>query len=771
MEPEVRPVFEIENLCAINCQAPDLTAQMQPYTHLKEGTIVIRFRSYELHSGGAALLTFVNNQYPASYFSIYVVVSSMVGFVKKVISRDQADFHTIIVNANEQAQVNMVNTLAIRIKAGEGYKIYLNGRLIRDYPDSNACFLNDISLRGQIDTVLVGKMVDAQKMKQREMLFHGDIDFLRLYDVPLTDKSLCEMTAQTTPDFRVRIPEKGSLSVPVKLCEPGYQGAGNFRIPVPLRTLKGTILVTFDKMFQGPQDHPNRIHLVMRRSEDGGRTWKHAQTLVRFPGNAQAIDSCMLQDRDTGRIFLLTSTYPENVTVFTSDSGVGYVCENGDNKRILVDDAGRQYLVEPDGRVTINGCDTSYTANRNGTELYQNGTLVGYTYMEKCPLRIPRTSFLVMLTSDDDGLTWSEPVDLNPMLKKEWMHFWGCGPGTGIQLKYGEHRGRLLMQTYCFNKHSIESPMFIYSDDHGKTWHMGETINDHRLYNGKMYFAETADHWDLDSSESQGVELPNGTVLLYAKNYRNPTRCIAVAISKDGGVTFDPVVKHDPVLHSTYSMSIIEWPVPIMGETAYVYCSSDTRAGNYNGAAKIGFFREDGQGGHIEWRYSRLFKPGAFGYCFLCPVSDDTLGVAYESSGALHLSFQTMNLAFLLSNDDRPLNPLRLCTKVLRPEASGTRITLCFDQLVMLTGERVLYVHKDSKWLPAYYVGRDQSSRCYDFFLPDVPPSSVSEIALSAEADVVTCNGMLYHYDRDRRNFIWQYYNKPYVSLKGSGAV
>ena len=93
----------------------------------------------------------------------------------------------------------------------------------------------------------------------------------------------------------------------------------------------------------------------------------------------------------------------------------------------------------PTGRVTRDGQCTGFTASKDGTELYKNGEWIGYTYTEKCPLRVPLTSFLIMLYSDDDGKTWSEPIDLNPLLKKEWMHFWGCGPGTGIQLKYGPH--------------------------------------------------------------------------------------------------------------------------------------------------------------------------------------------------------------------------------------------------------------------------------------------------------------------------------------------
>lgn len=765
------PILSIENLCAVNCCAPDLTEHFLPFTELEEGTIIIRFRNYEMHSGGAALLSFVNTQYPASYFCIFIVLASMVGFSKKVISRDQSDYHTILVSANETVEVNMINTLAIRIRAHKGYSVFLNGRMIKDYPDPNACFLKDISLRGKIDTVLAGKMVDAQKIKQHDMLYHGDIDYIRLYDTPLSDEALTEITGQTVPDYRVRVPEGGVLNAPEYLCFSGYQGAANFRIPVPMRTIKGTLLATFDKMFLGLQDHPNRNHLMMRRSEDGGQTWKHARTILKFPGNAQAIDSCMLQDRDTGRIFLLTTTFPENVTTFTSDIGIGFVREKDITKRILVDDAGRKYLVEPDGAVTLNGKETGYTARNEGSELYFGDKFVGYTRMEKTIIRMPRISYLMMLYSDDDGKTWSKPINLNPLLKKEWMHFWGCGPGTGIQLKHGKHKGRLVMQTYCFNKYSIESPILIYSDDHGSTWQMGEAINDNRLYDGKIWNAETADNWELDCSESQPVELPDGTVLLYCKNFRSPERSIAIAVSHDGGETFDPVVRHDRVLHSTYSMSIIEWPVPIEGKTAYIYASADSQAGNYNGAVKIGYYEPDPDGGKIIWAHSRMFKPGIFGYCFLCSVTDDVLGIAYESSGALHLSFQTMNLRFLLSDDDTPLEPLKLCRTDLQRNGNDTIITLHFDQLIMLTGERVVYALCGERWRPARYMGRNEDGKTYSFILPDTDPKEISKTAISEKADLATVNGMLYNYDREKETLIWQYYNRPYVSLNGSGAV
>ena len=39
--------------------------------------------------------------------------------------------------------------------------------------------------------------------------------------------------------------------------------------------------------------------------------------------------------------------------------------------------------------------------------------------------------------SDDDGLTWSEPADLSPAIKKPNWTWYATGPGHGIQLASG----------------------------------------------------------------------------------------------------------------------------------------------------------------------------------------------------------------------------------------------------------------------------------------------------------------------------------------------
>ncbi len=80
-----------------------------------------------------------------------------------------------------------------------------------------------------------------------------------------------------------------------------------------------------------------------------------------------------------------------------------------------------------------------------------------------------------VLSSNDEGLTWSEPVQLN--LKKEGWVLYGPAPGHGIQLA----SGRLLfpgMYNSNENTNSINEwgSYFFFSDDHGESWHIGHVF-------------------------------------------------------------------------------------------------------------------------------------------------------------------------------------------------------------------------------------------------------------------------------------------------------
>jgi sialidase-1 len=68
--------------------------------------------------------------------------------------------------------------------------------------------------------------------------------------------------------------------------------------------------------------------------------------------------------------------------------------------------------------------------------------------------------------SDDDGRTWSRPVEITATTKKSDWWWYATGPGIGIQLRDGPHKGRLVIP--C-----------DYTDKNGYGSHMSRIIGEH----------------------------------------------------------------------------------------------------------------------------------------------------------------------------------------------------------------------------------------------------------------------------------------------------
>lgn len=83
--------------------------------------------------------------------------------------------------------------------------------------------------------------------------------------------------------------------------------------------------------------------------------------------------------------------------------------------------------------------------------------------------------------SDDDGITWSEPIDITRFAMPDHHNAYALGPGHGITL----NDGTLLVPIWMVPKHFEEpltrhSPSVIstfYSQDCGETWAVGEILN------------------------------------------------------------------------------------------------------------------------------------------------------------------------------------------------------------------------------------------------------------------------------------------------------
>ncbi|XP_044288889.1 sialidase-4 [Varanus komodoensis] len=164
---------------------------------------------------------------------------------------------------------------------------------------------------------------------------------------------------------------------------------------------------------------------------------------------------------------------------------------------------------------------------------------------------------LCYVSSSDQGLSWSHVTDLTQqvigMSIKDWATF-ALGPGHGIQLK----SGRLLLPAYayyidckeCFGKLCKTTPhaFTFFSDDHGQSWHFGESIP------------------NLQTVECQmvSVDEEDGSNVLYC-NARSPLGFRVQALSTDDGAVFHAGQLVQRLVEPPHGChgSIIGFPAPL----------------------------------------------------------------------------------------------------------------------------------------------------------------------------------------------------------------
>jgi sialidase-1 len=75
------------------------------------------------------------------------------------------------------------------------------------------------------------------------------------------------------------------------------------RIPALVLTTRGTLLAAWDAR-PTMADVPSHIRIVLRRSQDGGRSWDAARTVRADTAPLGFGDPSLLVDRSSGRVFL-----------------------------------------------------------------------------------------------------------------------------------------------------------------------------------------------------------------------------------------------------------------------------------------------------------------------------------------------------------------------------------------------------------------------------------------------------------------------------------
>ncbi|BFT70711.1 exo-alpha-sialidase [Paenibacillus sp. P36] len=439
----------------------------------------------------------------------------------------------------------------------------------------------------------------------------------------------------------------------ISLFYPGLAGSATYRIPSLITTSKGTIIAGIDARISNSLDNPNKINTAIRRSVDHGVTWDDVQQLVSYPGEgrdgAAAIDTALLEDEVTGTIWMLFSHTPGGIGLRSSEIGTGF-SENAE--RLLFDSSGHTYRLLPNGHVfNSQGESTPFTVDEEGNVLVDGGKK-GNIFLKKGidpdeTLLEARTSFLQIIKSEDDGLTWSRPIELNPAVKEAWMAFIGAGPGRGIQIKHGNYKGRLVFPIYFSNHHGKMSCAVIFSDDHGKSWRRGASPNDGRTFIGQSLKAETLSAEGADLTESQVIELPDGGLRVYMRNHAGLHRT-AVAMSLDGGETWSETKYDQALLDPVCQSSVITYPDMGDGKTRVLFANPADPQKRRNGTIRLS---EDGGS---TWRYAKEVDGYTFSYSCLTVLANGDIALLYESDFSetkeMTIKFTTFSLDWLASS-------------------------------------------------------------------------------------------------------------------------
>lgn len=426
-----------------------------------------------------------------------------------------------------------------------------------------------------------------------------------------------------------------------KLFYAGYSGVRSFRIPSLLYTKRGTLIAAADARLEEGCDNPNRIDKVVRRSFDQGRSWGSMITALEMQGKGRegcaAIDPCMLYDGKTERIIMFYCYSPAGIGLQNANAGTGYDSQGrkllydredkvfcyeardlqcgSRNSQADKDGGGLAALTEPMPVTGQDGEQSGYVVGRNGS-LTKDGRDCGNIRLSNGELREFPTCYLQYIYSDDEGATWSAPIDVTFQVKASWMRFIGPGPGRGIVKEKGTAKGRYVIPVYYSNLYGLLSAAVIYSDDQGISWHMGASPNDVRCGGGsRLDFSR-----EHSLQEMQVVELQSGVLRAFIRNTM-PEEVICYADSADGGETW---TAPEPLMYLKNPVCMLSAVNLQEGGDQILLSGPWHRTERINGTVLRS------HDGGLTLSDQCAVAKGGFGYSCLAQLDDETVGLLYE---------------------------------------------------------------------------------------------------------------------------------------------
>lgn len=406
------------------------------------------------------------------------------------------------------------------------------------------------------------------QIKGRQVLQAGDNYFwlsMALKDsLNLTNKISATSVSIALSNGQILKPtgtsEKKTQRIGVALRQHNQDNVDTYRIPGMVTTNKGSLITVYDNRYDGPVDLQADADVGMSRSTDGGTTWEPMKVIMDMgeyggkPQDQNGIgDPSILVDRTTGTIW------------------VAAVWAHG------------------------------HPGKRNW-------------YASNPGMTPEETSQFVLVKSEDDGLTWSAPINITSQIKKPEWQLLLQGPGRGITLK----DGTLVFPAQFADKNRMPHSTIIYSKDAGLTWKIGTGARP-------------------NTTEAQVVQLDDHSLMLNMRDNRGGSR--AVAITKDLGQTWvEHISSRRALIEPVCMASLISLDHSEKGKLLFFFNPNNDKH-RKNMTLKTSF----DQG--VTWpskNQLELYEDFCSGYSCMTVIDENHIGVLYEGNKELY--FEKINL-------------------------------------------------------------------------------------------------------------------------------
>ena len=233
------------------------------------------------------------------------------------------------------------------------------------------------------------------------------------------------------------------------------------------------------------------------------------------------------------------------------------------------------------------------------------------------------------MRSQDDGATWSTPIEITASVKAPDWTWYATGPGVGIQTR----AGRLVIPAnHAEAKTGTHHSHLFFSDDNGQSWSLGASA-------------------DPGTNESQVVELADGRLMLSMRNHPpKPENFRMIASSDDGGRTLSSAVPDRALIEPPAQASLLRFTTAKVQDRNRLLFANPASTARERLTVRLSY--NEGE----SWPISRVIHEGPAAYSSLLALPNRSIGVLFERgerSPYERITFARFTLEWLTNGSDR----------------------------------------------------------------------------------------------------------------------